>query len=254
MSPFSPMSPGRILISNDDGIDAIGIRILHDIAKRLSDDVWVIAPDGNRSGMSRAITLRRDVVITPCGDRQFSCSGTPSDCVIMGMSRVMDGKPDLVLSGVNHGMNVGDDVGYSGTIGAAFEAAINMVPAIALSQQHARTDADFEPTLSCGSRALEYALSLTIPERGILNINMPGKGNGTVKGIRKASLDTHKFCDEIMDGTRPYTYRIGPLVTTPEMLENSDRYWLEHGFISMSMLTMDANDSAHTNRLEDADF
>ena len=90
MSSSSRSPVGRILISNDDGIDAIGIGILCQIASRLSDDVWVIAPNGNRSGMSRAITLYRDVTIEPLGDNRFSCSGTPSDCVIMGMARVLD--------------------------------------------------------------------------------------------------------------------------------------------------------------------
>ena len=245
----------HILLTNDDGISAYGLSVLEQLARPFASKITIVAPEENQSGTGRSISLHKDIAFQKVDEYRYQVGGTPADCVMMAMNVLFrDNKPDLVLSGVNHGMNVGDDVGYSGTIGAAFEAAINMVPAIALSQQHARTDADFEPTLSCGSRALEYALSLTIPERGILNINMPGKGNGTVKGIRKASLDTHKFCDEIMDGTRPDTYRIGPLVTTPEMLENSDRYWLEHGFISMSMLTMDANDSAHTNRLEDADF
>ena len=131
MSPKSN-SPGRILISNDDGIDAVGIRILKDIAERLSDDVWVIAPTGNRSGMSRAITLHSDVIIDKVGEREFACSGTPSDCVIMGMARVLDRKPDLVLSGINAGMNVADDVLYSGTIAAAMITMKQIVQASSL--------------------------------------------------------------------------------------------------------------------------
>ena len=133
MSKSSNAPVGRILISNDDGLDAIGIAILAEIAARLSDDVWVIAPTGNRSGMSRAITLHSDVIIEPRGDNRFACSGTPSDCVIMGMAKVMDRKPDLMLSGINAGMNAADDVLYSGTIAAAMEASLMGVPAIALS-------------------------------------------------------------------------------------------------------------------------
>ena len=110
MSNSSAAAVGRILISNDDGLDAIGIAVLEEVAAKFSDDVWVIAPTGNRSGMSRAITLHNDVIIEPRGNNRFACSGTPSDCVIMGMAKVLDRKPDLVLSGINAGMNVADDV------------------------------------------------------------------------------------------------------------------------------------------------
>jgi 5'-nucleotidase len=245
----------HILLTNDDGISAYGLSVLERLARPFASKITIVAPAENQSGTGRSISLHKDIPFHKVDDYRYQVGGTPAACVMMAINVLFkQDKPDLVLSGVNHGMNVGDDVGYSGTVGAAFEAAINMVPAIALSQQHARTEVDFEPALSYGGRALEYALSLTIPQRAVLNINMPGKNNGPVNGIRKASLDTHKFCDEIMDGTQPDTYRIGPLVTIPEMLEHSDRYWLERGFISMSMLTMDANDSVHTNKLEDADF
>ena len=142
MSNSSAVSVGRILISNDDGLDAIGIAILEEVAAKFSDDVWVIAPTSNRSGMSRAITLHNDVIIEPRGNNRFACSGTPSDCVIMGMAKVLDRKPDLVLSGINAGMNVADDVLYSGTIAAAMEASLMGVPAIALSQRNGRNSRD----------------------------------------------------------------------------------------------------------------
>ena len=114
----------RILLSNDDGVDAIGLKILYDIATQFSDDVWVIAPSENRSGASRSITLRRDVVIQQIGPKRYSCSGTPADCIIFGMSQILDQPPDLVLTGINHGMNVADDILYSGTVAGAMEAAL----------------------------------------------------------------------------------------------------------------------------------
>ena len=128
---------GRILLSNDDGFDAMGIQILAGIARRLSDDIWIAAPMDNKSGASRAITLRRDIMVKTRGPQQFAVGGTPSDCVILGLEQLMDKKPDLVLSGINAGMNVADDVLYSGTIAAAMEATLQNVPAIALSQRNA---------------------------------------------------------------------------------------------------------------------
>lgn len=245
----------HILLTNDDGISAYGLTVLETLAGQFASKITVVAPATNQSGTGRSISLHKDIAFHQIDENRYQVGGTPADCVMLAMNILFkEEKPDLVLSGVNHGMNVGDDVGYSGTVGAAFEAAINGVPAIALSQQHAREEADFEPTINFAPIALRYALSVSIPSRAVLNINMPGRKNGTVKGIRKASLDTHKFCDEIFDGTQPDTFRIGPLVTTPEMLDQSDRFWLEQGFIAMTMLTMDANDSAYTNKLDNTDF
>jgi 5'-nucleotidase len=240
MSPFSPMSPGRILISNDDGIDAIGIKILHDIAARLSDDVWVIAPDGNRSGMSRAITLRRDVVIKPLGDRQFSCSGTPSDCVIMGMSRVLDSKPDLVLSGINAGMNAADDVLYSGTIAAAMEGALMGVPAIALSQRNGGIDeSEYDASIIHGETVIRTILEAGIPDRTVMNVNFPPVRGTDVLGIRPATLDRHKFGDHVIDGESPNAYRLGPLMSREQTIPGSDRAVMDEGWISLTALGMD---------------
>jgi 5'-nucleotidase len=125
----------RILISNDDGIGAPGLAELERTALRLSDDVWIIAPDGNRSGFSHGITLRRSFNIERLAPRRYACSGTPADCVIAGMSWVFrDGKlPDLVLSGINEGRNVAEDVSYSGTMAVAREAALRGIPGVAFS-------------------------------------------------------------------------------------------------------------------------
>ena len=255
MSPFSPISPGRILISNDDGIDAIGIRILRDIASRLSDDVWVIAPDGNRSGMSRAITLRRDVVIAPQGDKAFSCSGTPSDCVIMGMSRVLDSKPDLVLSGINAGMNAADDVLYSGTIAAAMEGALMGVPAIALSQRNGGIEeAEYDAAIMHGERVIRSILETGIPDRTVMNVNFPPVTGDNVRGIRPATLDRHKFGDHVIEGDAPNAFRLGPLKSRDETIPGSDRAVMDEGWISLTALGMDITAGDIQVKLTSVDF
>ena len=115
----------RILVTNDDGLDATGIEVLEDIARELSDDVWVIAPAQDNSGASHSLTLHEPLRHSQHGEQKFSIHGTPTDCVIMGVRKFLgDTPPDLVLSGINHGQNIADDVTYSGTIAGAFEGAI----------------------------------------------------------------------------------------------------------------------------------
>ena len=244
MSPSPSASPsasiGRILISNDDGLDAIGLHILEDIARCFSDDIWVIAPMGNRSGMSRAISLRQDVIIEPRGDNRFACSGTPSDCVIMGMGKLMDRAPDLVLSGINAGMNVADDVLYSGTIAAAMEGALMGVPAIALSQRNGGLDReDYTSAIAHGERIVQHILDIGIAKRTVMNVNFPPVAADAVRGIKPASLDQHKFGDQVIEGTVANSYRLGALMTREETLPGSDRAVMDEGWISLTALGMD---------------
>lgn len=125
----------RILLSNDDGIEAPGLDGLVAAARRLTDDVWVVAPDGNRSSAGHAITLGRPLTLTRLADRRFTCSGTPADCVITALAWLIpgDARPDLVLSGINDGLNVAEDVAYSGTMAVAREASFWGIPAVSLS-------------------------------------------------------------------------------------------------------------------------
>lgn len=244
---------GRILLSNDDGFDAIGLKILYQIACQLSDDVWVVAPMANRSGASRSITLRQDVKIEQRGPQMFACSGTPSDCIIFGMNRVLDQRPDLVLSGINAGMNVADDVLYSGTIAAAMDAALMGVPGIALSQRNGFTDeSDFAAAATYGEATIRALLAKGWGERMIMNVNFPSTAN--VRGIKPATLDRHKIGDEIIDGTEPNTYRLGPLVSNPNTLPGSDRAVMDDGWISLTALGMDITAVPAQNELLTIEF
>lgn len=124
----------RILVTNDDGIDATGIKVLEEIARELSDDVWVVAPTADNSGVSHSLTLHEPLRHTQRSEKVFSIQGTPTDCVIMGVRKFLgDTPPDLVLSGINHGQNIADDVTYSGTIAGAFEGTLLGIPSLALS-------------------------------------------------------------------------------------------------------------------------
>ena len=230
----------RILLSNDDGIDAIGLKILYDISVQFSDDVWVIAPSQNRSGASRSITLRQDVALQQIGPKRFSCSGTPADCIIFGMSQILDQPPDLVLTGINHGVNVADDILYSGTVAGAMEAALLQVPAIAMSQRHGRDDiADYAPSQRFGVSVVRHLLNIGIPDRVIMNVNFPKTSVDQIKGIKPAFLDRHKLGDVIVAGDDLDHYRLGPLHSDPKKSPGSDRDVLDDGWISLTPLLMD---------------
>ncbi len=231
---------GRILISNDDGIDAIGIDILRNIATGLSDDVWVIAPTQNRSGASRSLTLRQDVVITKTGPQSYQCSGTPSDCIIFGMAKILDRPPDLVLTGINHGMNVADDILYSGTVAGAMEAALLGVPAIALSQRNGREDlADYAASRLYGDKVIRQILSMGIAPRSIMNVNFPKTDPAAIKGIKPAHLDRHKLGDVVIESSSANHYRLGPIHSDKKTGVGSDRAVLDDGWISLTPLSMD---------------
>ena len=234
---------GRILLSNDDGFDAIGIQILAGIACQLSDDVWVAAPMDNKSGSSRAITLRRDIMVETRGPQQFAVGGTPSDCVILALEQLMDRKPDLVLSGVNAGMNVADDVLYSGTIAAAMEATLQGVPAIALSQRNGGVEKhDFSVAVKHGKYVINHLLDHGWPERTIMNVNFPSCDADAVRGIKPAGLDQHKVGDQIVAGFLPNSYRLGPVVANPATRSGSDRAVMDEGWIALTALGMDITD------------
>lgn len=140
----------RILISNDDGIEAQGIAVLERAARLMSDDVWVVAPDGNRSGFGHCISFRKSVDVQQIGEKRYTCSGTPADCVLTSLHWLFanDKAPDFVLSGINEGRNVAEDVAYSGTMAVAREAAFNGIASVSFSRPrykegYAPTDADW---------------------------------------------------------------------------------------------------------------
>ncbi len=240
MSGIEDKPIGRILISNDDGVDAIGITILQEIAATLSDDVWLIAPSDNRSGASRSITLRQDIVIEETAPRIYTCSGTPSDCIIFGMAQVLDHPPDLVLTGINNGMNVADDILYSGTVAGAMEASLLGVSAIALSQQHGHNNPiDYTASRLFGKKVIHHILDIGIPKRTVMNVNFPKTDPEKIKGMKAAHLDSHKLGDVIVNGHAPNHYRLGPMHSNPDTGKGSDREVLDAGWISVTPLMID---------------
>jgi 5'-nucleotidase len=177
----------RILLTNDDGIDAAGLHALRQIASELSDDVWVIAPETNQSGASHSLTLHEPLRMRQLDDRAFAVRGTPTDCVIMGVRHVLRDKlPDLVLSGVNRGANMAEDVTYSGTIAGAFEGTILGIRSMALSQAYGMEKGKgvrWQTALAHGPGLIRKLLASEWAPSTTININFPDTEPDAVAGL-----------------------------------------------------------------------
>ena len=168
----------RILLTNDDGIHAEGLTALERIAAELSDDVWICAPEAERSGASRALTLSDPIRVRQLGERRFATSGTPTDCVMLGVRELVEGaKPDLVLSGVNRGANLAEDVTLSGTVAGAIEAMALGVKGIALSQMgfHEDGTAGYAAAEAFAPGIIRKLIEVGWPDDVIMNLNFPGR-------------------------------------------------------------------------------
>lgn len=184
----------RILLTNDDGVHAPGLKVMKDIANELSDDVWIVAPETNQSGVSHSLTLHDPLRVRHIGEREMAISGTPTDCVLMAVLELLkDHKPDLVLSGVNQGQNTADDATYSGTIAGAMEGTLLGIPSIALSQARhgggngGEGDMSWDVVRRHGANTIEKLLAAGWPERILININFPKCNVDDVKGIEVTS-------------------------------------------------------------------
>ena len=238
----------RILLTNDDGINAPGFAVLEEIAAALSDDIWVVAPAEEQSGAGHSLTLTVPLRLREHNSRRFSVTGTPTDAVMMGINRVMkDNPPDLLLSGVNRGANLAEDVTYSGTVSAAMEGALAGVPSIALSQTYGPDakgdDVPFAAAREWGGTVLEKLLAYDFPARTLVNINFPARTPEEVRGIRTVSQGMRDYGRlQIIENKDPrgypyYWFGLGPMVGTPE--HSTDLEAIEDGYIAVSPLHLD---------------
>ncbi len=228
-----------IFITNDDGISAKGIRSLIEVAQDFGD-VLIIAPDKPQSGMGHAITVNQILrleksVLFPDLDA-YTCSGTPVDCVKLGIYEVMKRKPDLILSGINHGLNSASNVLYSGTMSAAVEGAMENIPSIGFSLDSFESDADFSIAQEAVKMVIKYALNTTFPDHVCLNVNIPGIDKGALKGI-KICRQAHAFWEDRFDKRldqfgKPYYWLTGEF-KNEDHAENTDLLALSQGYVSV---------------------
>ncbi len=193
-----------VLLTNDDGYQAAGLRALADELTGIAD-VKIVAPSWERSGAAQSLTLRQPIVCHKINEDEWAIDGTPADCVIVALHKLLPQKPDLVISGINHGANLGENVYYSGTVGAAREAVIHCVPGIAVSLCSKRVDANFAPTARLAWEAARLTLSEKLPEQVFLNINVPENWQGGVRLTRQSKRITRTLLREGEDPKgRPY--------------------------------------------------
>ena len=201
----------RILVSNDDGIHARGLEVLEGIARELSDDVWVVAPQEEQSGAARALTLSHPIRVRRYGEQRFAVSGTPTDAVMMAVTKLLgDKKPDLVLSGVNNGQNLAEDVTFSGTIAAALQGMTLGVPSIALSlSRFSRDSAIWETPSAFGAEIIRNLLAAGWPKEVVINVNFPDCKPENIKGVevtRQGHRDAFQLYSEEREDLRGGSY------------------------------------------------
>lgn len=234
----------RILLTNDDGIHAPGMEVLEAIAAELSTDVWVCAPSEEQSGAGHSLTLHHPVRLHQYGERRFAVTGTPTDSVNLALRQVLpDHRPDLVISGVNAGENLGDDITYSGTISAAMEAALAGVPAIALSQSFRDPALGFAAAKGWAARVLNPLTATLMAKRTLINVNFPSLPADEVKGIRVVRQGFHDYSrGSVVQGHdprgRPY-YWFGLEDMEHTLDKGTDLEAVADGYISVTPLQLD---------------
>jgi 5'-nucleotidase len=173
----------RILITNDDGVHAKGLKILENIARKLTDDVFIVAPESDQSGVAHSLSLADPLRLRKISDRHFAVKGTPTDCVIMGVRKLMlDNPPDLILSGVNKGQNVAEDVTYSGTIAGAMEGTLLGFPSIALSQCYSPAGVFWDCAETHAPGLISRLMARGLPPGVLVNVNFPACPAGEIQG------------------------------------------------------------------------
>ncbi|MET0269762.1 MAG: 5'/3'-nucleotidase SurE [Sphingomonas sp.] len=248
----------RILLTNDDGINAPGLRVLERIARTLSDDITVVAPAEEMSGAGHSLTLTRPLRLRRHEERRWSVTGTPTDAVMLAVGQVMrDAKPDLILSGVNRGANLAEDVTYSGTVSAAMEGALAGIRSIALSQVYARggmgEDVPFDVAEAWGAKVLAPLLGEPFVPGTLMNINFPAVPADAVRGIRVARQGIRDYGRlRIVEGEDPrgfpyFWFALDGVVGTPAGA--TDLEAVADGYISVTPLHLDLTHDRSLERL-----
>ena len=236
----------RILLTNDDGINAPGFAVLERIAAELADEVWVCAPAEEQSGAGHSLTLNHPVRLRELGERRFCVTGTPTDSVMLGLRTVLkDAQPDLILSGVNRGANLGDDITYSGTVSAALEGALAGIPSIALSQvlnREAEHDL-FDAAAAWGAKVLRPLIDFTLAERTLINVNFPPLPADKVKGVRAVRQGFHDYSrGSVVEGRDPrglkyYWFGLHAIEHTPD--HGTDLEAIADGYVAVTPLQLE---------------
>lgn len=250
-----------ILVTNDDGISAPGMRNLIAVMKEFGE-VVVVAPDSPQSAMGHAITINSTLFINkvhfdPEIEKEYSCSGTPADCVKLAVNEILDRKPDLVVSGINHGSNASVNVIYSGTMSAAMEAAMAGFPAIGFSLLDYDWNADFDQAKPFIRKIVAQVLEKGIPQDTVLNVNIPKLKTEEIKGIKICRMAKGNWVEEFDKRQTPhgrnYYWMTGEFINQDKG-EDTDIWALEHDYISVVPIMFDFTAHHAIQKLNDYTF
>lgn len=252
--PPLDLARARVLISNDDGIHAPGLKVLERVARRLFSEVWVVAPESEQSAASHSLTMRRPLYLLPAGRRRFTVDGTPTDCVLIAIHQVLKERPpDLVLSGVNRGGNLGEDATYSGTVAAAMEGTLLGIRSVALSQLYANgAEAPWATAERWSEKVLRQLASFDWPKSVLLNVNIPAVPAGDVSGIEVTRQGRHKIGGTMVEGVdprgKPYFWIAGER-QQDKALAGTDLAAVDAGAVSVTPLCLELTHKASMSAL-----
>ncbi len=230
-----------ILVSNDDGINAPGIKVLREAVTDLGD-VIVFAPEDNRSGSSHSLSIHKSIKVKKIDDNTYSTDGTPTDCILYSVRGILDKRPDIILGGINQGANLGSDVSYSGTVAVAMEGALLGVPSLAFSQVDFYNSFDPDFAKKVTKWITDKVLKNKLPEGVFLNVNLPASPNGKIK---ITCLGNRIYRDEIVkvkEGKEEFVYALEGEDPTWISSPNSDFDAVHEGFVSVTPIHMEYTD------------
>ena len=243
--------PPTILISNDDGINSEGLHKLHETLGDLGE-VFVVAPDRDQSAVSHSLSLYRPLRIEQISDNVYTVDGTPTDCVNIAVNGILkDRKIDIVVSGINKGENLGDDITYSGTVSAAMEGALLGVPSIAVSLA-TKVDFNFEAAAYYSKLIAEYVLHSNLPPSTMLNVNVPHMPRGDIRGVLVTRQGKRVYGEPIVEKVDPRGkkyYWIGGYELGSLDIENSDIAAVKSGYVSVTPISLDLTDYGFLDKL-----
>ncbi|MDC0228335.1 5'/3'-nucleotidase SurE [Alphaproteobacteria bacterium] len=244
----------KILITNDDGFDAIGLEILKDIAKKFSEDVYIVSPKNNQSAKSKSITINKEIYFDKITDYIWIVDGTPTDCVIFALNHIMKiNKPDLILSGINAGSNIGDEVSYSGTVAAAWEGAVRGINSIALSQYGGDNTSE---SYTCSKKhsfdIINYLFNFKAQSKFFFNVNFPYILSKTshIQKFSFTKLESQKKGDEIIINENSKSFRIGRMINYNKPSFQTDLDILKDNRISITPLSLNLTNYKLLNELQ----
>jgi 5'-nucleotidase len=231
-----------LLITNDDGFDSTGITALYEAVKDMSD-AYIVAPDRERSASGHSLTIHKPLRVTRVEEHVYRVSGTPTDCIAVGVEKVLPKRPDLIISGINHGPNLGDDITYSGTVSAAIEGTILNIPSFAISLDIKNEErAHFETAAEIAVKVAQNILDKSLPYDTLLNVNVPNTGRGGIRGMKITRQGRRVYDGAIRETRSPWGevyYWIGGGTPYWEHSEDTDIHAVLNDYVSLSPLHLD---------------